>query len=441
MSSRKSSIYKNLDWVIVILVVLLVFFGWVNIISATSNIEMADLIDWNGKAGKQLLWIGICTVLGMIIVNIESEFFIRTSIIQYVITLLLLVAVLIIGKKIGGARSWFSLGRFSLQPSEFAKPTTALALAWYLSRDSSRWKSMKSRIISILLVSLPAGLVLLQPDAGTVLVFAGFVFVLYREGLSGNVLIIGFSSIILSIATILIGASNSSYPFIGAESAVGWFWVGWIIVGSFVIYIIRDASVPRKRRSVSRWGIAALAAGLVFSVGLHLGMEKVLKPHQRERIHVLFGIDVNNPDADYNIRHAKAAIGSGGFSGKGWMNGPMTAYSFVPEQETDFIFCTVGEEWGFVGSTLVVFLFGFLLLRIIFIAERQRSGFTRIYAYGVASILFMHFLVNVGMVLGLAPVIGIPLPFFSYGGSSLLGFTFLLAVLLRLDAERFKILR
>lgn len=441
MSYRKSSIYKNLDWVIVVLVMLLVFFGWVNIISASSNIEMSYWLDWNGKAGKQLLWIGICTILGFIIVNIESEFFIRTSIIQYVATLILLVAVLVIGKKIGGARSWFSLGSFSLQPSEFAKPTTALALAWYLSRDSSRWKSLKVRIFSILLVGLPAGLILLQPDAGTVLVFAGFVFVLYREGLSGNVLIIGFSSLILAIATILIGVSNAHYPILGAWSGVGWFWVGWLILGALVLFVIRDATVPRKRKSVSRWGIAALAAGLIFSMGLHMGMENVLKPHQRERIHVLFGIDVNNPDADYNIRHAKAAIGSGGFSGKGWMNGPMTAYSFVPEQETDFIFCTVGEEWGFLGSIVVVFLFGFLLLRTIFIAERQRSGFTRIYAYGVASILFMHFLVNIGMVLGLAPVIGIPLPFFSYGGSSLIGFTFLISVLLRLDAERFKILR
>jgi rod shape determining protein RodA len=177
------------------------------------------------------------------------------------------------------------------------------------------------------------------------------------------------------------------------------------------------------------------------SIGLHLGMETVLKSHQRDRIHVLFGIDVNNPDADYNIRHAKAAIGSGGFSGKGWMHGPMTAYSFVPEQETDFIFCTVGEEWGFAGSVLVILLFTILILRVIVIAERQRSNFTRIYAYGVASIFFMHLFVNVGMVLGLAPVIGIPLPFFSYGGSSLIGFTFLIGVLIRLDGERFRVLR
>lgn len=431
MSYRKASILKNLDWALVILLTFLVFFGWVNIISATSNIELIDWFDWNGKAGKQLLWIGICAVFSFTIVNIESEFFIRTSMIQYVLTLLLLVAVLIIGKKVGGARSWFSLGGFSLQPSEFAKPTTALALAYYLSRDSSRWKSLKSRILSVIMVSIPAGLILLQPDAGTVIVFAGFVFVLYREGLSGNVLILGFASLIMAIATILIGSWGG----------IEWFWGGWIVLGSAVLYIIREATVPRKRKSLTVWGSILLIAGLFLSIGLNTGMEKVLKPHQKERIHVLFGIDVKNPDADYNIRHAKAAIGSGGLSGKGWMNGPMTAYSFVPEQETDFIFCTIGEEWGFTGSLTVVLLFALLITRVIYLAERQRSKFTRVYAYGVASILFMHFLVNIGMVLGLAPVIGIPLPFFSYGGSSLLGFTFLLSVLLRLDGERYKMLR
>ena len=431
MSYRKASISKNLDWVLVILLTFLVFFGWINIISATSNIELIDWFDWNGKAGKQLLWIGICAVFAFTVVNIESEFFIRTSMIQYILTLLLLVTVLIIGKKVGGARSWFSLGGFSLQPSEFAKPTTALALAYYLSRDSSRWKSLKSRILSVIMVGLPAGLILLQPDAGTVIVFAGFVFVLYREGLSGNVLILGFAALIIAIATILIGSWGG----------IEWFWGGWIVLGSTVLYIIREATVPRKRKSLTIWGSILLIAGLFLSIGLHSGMEKVLKPHQKERIHVLFGIDVNNPDADYNIRHAKAAIGSGSFSGKGWMNGPMTAYSFVPEQETDFIFCTIGEEWGFMGSLAVILLFALLIMRVVYLAERQRSKFTRVYAYGVASILFMHFLVNIGMVLGLAPVIGIPLPFFSYGGSSLLGFTFLLSVLLRLDGERFKMLR
>jgi len=439
-SIRKSSIYKSIDWVLIVLIVVLCLFGWLNIVSATSDIEL-DWMHLSGKAGKQIIWLGICTILTFIIINIESEFFIRTSIIQYIVTLLLLAAVLVVGKKIGGARSWFGFGSFSLQPSEFAKPTTALLLAWYLSRDNSKWRDLQARIVSLIIVGLPAGLILLQPDAGTVLVFAGFVFVLYREGLSGNVLILGIASLVLSSATILFGVTSATYPGIGQWSGIGYFWLAWLVIGSLVLYVIRDATVPRKRRVLTRWGVTTLIAGLIFSVGLHTGMEKVLKPHQRERIQVLFGINVSNPDADYNIRHAKAAIGSGGFVGKGWMSGPMTAYSFVPEQETDFIFCTVGEEWGFLGSAVVVILFGFLLIRIIFIAERQRSKFSRIYAYGVASIIFMHVLVNIGMVLGLAPVIGIPLPFFSYGGSSLLGFTILLGILLRLDAERFKVLR
>jgi rod shape determining protein RodA len=333
------------------------------------------------------------------------------------------------------------LGGFSLQPSEFAKPTTALILAWYLSRDATKWRSIKVRLVSLLLIGIPAGLILLQPDAGTVLVFAGFIFVLYREGLSGNVLIIGFTGLLLSIATILIGVTSFHYPYFGVGSGIGLFWIIWLVVGALVIYLLKELSMPRRRKKVAVWSIISLFAGLIMSVGLHTGMEKMLKPHQKERIHVLFGIDVNNPDADYNIRHAKAAIGSGGLTGKGWMHGPMTAYSFVPEQETDFIFCTVGEEWGFLGSAFVIFLFTFLILRILIIAERQRSKFTRIYAYGVASILFMHLLVNVGMVLGLAPVIGIPLPFFSYGGSSLIGFTFLITVLIRLDGERLSVLR
>ena len=441
MTRRESSIRRNIDWTTVSLVILLMFIGWINIISATSNIELLEWLDWRGKGGKQLVWIGICLVLGFLIINIESEFFIRTSILQYILTLLLLIAVLIIGNKIGGARSWFALGEFSLQPSEFAKPTTALILAWYLSRDATKWRSIKVRLISVILITIPAGLILLQPDAGTALIFAGFVFVLYREGLSGNVLIIGFTCLLLSIATILIGVTAFHYPYFGVGSGIGLFWILWVVIGTLVIYLLKELSLPRRRKKIAVWGIVSLFAGLIMSVGLHTGMEKVLKPHQKERIHVLFGIDVNNPDADYNIRHAKAAIGSGGLTGKGWMKGPMTAYSFVPEQETDFIFCTVGEEWGFLGSVLVIFLFTYLILRILVISERQRSKFTRIYAYGVASILFMHLLVNVGMVLGLAPVIGIPLPFFSYGGSSCLGFTFLITVLIRLDGKRLSVLR
>ena len=421
------------------MVLALVLLGWLNIVSATAEAEV--VWDMGGKAGKQLIWMGVCAVLMLGLLAVEGEFFIRTSVLHYIVVLALLAAVLVIGKKVGGARSWFGVGSFGIQPSEFAKTATALMVAWFLSRDGRPWRTFATRLQSLAIIALPAGLILLQPDAGTVLVFGGFVFVLYREGLSGNVLLVGVSAIVLAVLTILFGASESWYPFAGTTTGFWWLLISLAVFGSLLLLLVRAATLPRFRSRTTIWGTLFLLGGMVFSTGLHLGMENILKKHQRDRIHVLFGIVVDNPDADYNIRHAKAAIGSGGWTGKGWAQGPMTAYGFVPEQETDFIFCTVGEEWGFLGSTGVVLMFVFLILRVLHLAERQRSSFTRIYAYAVASILFMHVLVNVGMVLGLAPVIGIPLPFFSYGGSSLMGFTLLIGILLRLDGERFSVLR
>jgi rod shape determining protein RodA len=439
MSSRRLHLTSRLDWVTLFTVVALVLLGWLNIVSATAEAEV--VWDLGGKAGKQLIWMGVCAILMVGLLAVEGEFYIRTSVLHYLVVLALLAAVLVVGKKVGGARSWFGVGSFGIQPSEFAKTATALMVAWFLSRDGRPWRTLATRLQSIALIAVPAGLILLQPDAGTVLVFGGFVFVLYREGLSGNVLLLGVSALVLAVLTILLGASQSWYPFVGTSTGFWWFLVALALLGTGALLFTRAATLPRFRKRTTVWGSILLVGSMVFTTGLHLGMENILQRHQRERIHVLFGIDVDNPDADYNIRHAKAAIGSGGWTGKGWAQGPMTAYGFVPEQETDFIFCTVGEEWGFLGSTGVVLMFVFLILRVLHLAERQRSQFTRIYAYAVASILFMHFLVNVGMVIGLAPVIGIPLPFFSYGGSSLMGFTLLLGILLRLDAERFSVLR
>lgn len=439
MKSRRASILSQLDWPTLLLVIALVTLGWLNIVSATAEAEV--VWDLGGKAGKQLIWMGVCTVLMTGLLAVEGEFYIRTSVLHYLLVLALLGAVLVVGKKVGGARSWFGVGSFGIQPSEFAKTATSLMIAWYLSRDGRPWRTLTTRLQSLAIIAIPAGLILLQPDAGTVLVFGGFVFVLYREGLSGNVLLLGVLALVLSVLTILFGASESWYPFVGMDTGFWWLLISLAVLGTLVLLLVRAATLPRFRKRTTRWGVFLLVGGMLFSTGLHMGMENILKKHQRERIHVLFGIDVDNPDADYNIRHAKAAIGSGGWTGKGFAQGPMTAYGFVPEQETDFIFCTVGEEWGFLGSTGVVMMFVFLILRVLHLAERQRSPFTRMYAYAVASILFMHVLVNVGMVLGLAPVIGIPLPFFSYGGSSLMGFTLLIGILLRLDGERFTILR
>ncbi|MGB1075890.1 MAG: rod shape-determining protein RodA [Flavobacteriales bacterium] len=439
---RSTPLSQRLDWLTTGIVVLLMMLGLANILSATGGADaLAEGWDASSKAAKQLMWIGVCGVLAFVLVNIEGEFFIRTAILNYVFHIFLLLAVLVVGKKIGGARSWFGVGSISLQPSEWAKPATALMLAWFLSRGDGRLRDLKTRFLATIIAGFPAGLILMQPDAGTVLVFLGFVFTLYREGLSGNVLIVGFCALVLAIGTVLTGATLVQYPHFGSASAIYLFWLLLVVVGILSLLFASSASVPRRRKTIKRIGTLSLLSALTFSVALHGGMESVLKPHQKDRIYVLFGIDVGNPDADYNIRHAKAAIGSGGWGGKGFLSGPMTAYGFVPEQETDFIFCTVGEEWGFIGSSAVVLLLGALMLRLLFIAERQRSHFTRIYAYGVVSILFMHFLINIGMVLGLAPVIGIPLPFFSYGGSSLIGFTTLIFILLRLDAERFAVLR
>lgn len=439
--SRQLSIRKRLDWITIGLVFVIAILGWLNITSATTGAEVVDWLSFGDKHGKQLLWIAVCTLIAFLILNIEGEFFVRFSILTYLGMLVVLAAVLVFGKVIGGARSWFAFGSFSLQPSEFAKAGTALMLAWLLSRGDGKLRDIKTRLQAVGIIGLPAGLILLQPDAGTVLVFGGFVFALYREGLSGNVLVVGVAALILSVATILTGAGEFNYPFLGEASGVYLLWGILLVGGGGILWFILQSSLPRQRRRIKTWGLVALVGSLAFSASLQFGLEEVLAKHQRERIHVLFGLDVGNPDADYNIRHAKAAIGSGGWTGKGFMNGPMTAYAFVPEQETDFIFCTVGEEWGFFGSAVVILLYLTLLIRLLFLAERQRSHFTRVYGYGVASVLFMHVLINIGMVLGLAPVIGIPLPLFSYGGSSLMGFTVLIFILLRLDAERFTVLR
>ncbi len=437
---RSYSIRQRIDWITVSIVGVLMILGWLNVASATAGATSVDWLDWNSKQGKQLIWMFFCGILSIIILNIEGEFFIRTSILHYLINVLLLIAVLVVGKKVGGARSWFGLGSVSIQPSEFAKPSVSLLLAWLLSRGDGKLRDMKTLLQSIVIVAIPAALILLQPDAGTTLVFGGLIFALYREGLSGNVLIAGFCALLITIASILTGASIIEYPWIGSQSAIGLLWIILIAIGLIIWQLIPNMVVPRNRKRIKNATWIALVASLLLSAGMHTGLEQ-LPRHQRERVQVLFGIDVSNPDADYNIRHSKAAIGSGGLSGKGFLNGPMTAYGFVPEQETDFIFCTIGEEWGFLGSAFVIVIFTFLLMRLLAIAERQRSDFTRVYAYGVVSILFMHYLINIGMVLGLAPVIGIPLPFFSAGGSSLMGFTLLIFILLRLDAERVSVLR
>ena len=440
MPARNQRIASNLDGLTVVLFLLLAGVGWWNLVSASTGLDGA--VEWSLSTlhGKQALWLVASLVIGALILQVEGEFFIRTAWINYAVQIGLCAAVLVIGKKVGGARSWFGVGGFGIQPSEFAKLGTAMALAWYLgTRDG--WKDWPSRFRALAIIGFPAALILLQPDAGTVLVFLGFIFALYREGMTGAVLIAGFAAIVLAVLTILTGAAEVDYPVLGPRTGFTAFVVALVGIGAAVTAILRSATLPRYRPRTVRIAVAVIVAALAYSGALHVALEDVLRPHQKERIHVLFGLDVSNPDADYNIRHAKTAIGSGGLTGKGWREGPMTGYGFVPEQETDFIFCKWSEEWGFLGAAFFLVLYGAFLLRVFYLGERQRSRFTRVYAYGLGGILFMHLLINVGMVLGLVPVIGIPLPFMSYGGSSFMAFSIMVAVLLRLDAERFSVLR
>ena len=439
MTTRRLHLASRLDWPTLFTVLALIVMGWFNIVSATADGEV--IWGMEGKAGKQLVWMGVCLVMFLGLLLVEGGIFHQDF--NHSLSHCHGTASRGPGCRKGGWGSevlvwrwkyWCATERIC-QDSDRTHGGVVLKSRWPSLADVVNKTSGHGTDCLACHVDFDAAR---RRDCPCVWWIC---FVLYREGLSGNVLLLGVAALVLSVLTIILGASESWYPFIGMSSGFWWLLTAIIVLGLLAIVVLRAATLPRYRKIKTIWSALILLGSVMLTTGLHFGMEHVLQPHQKERIHVLFGIDVNNPDADYNIRHAQAAIGSGGWTGKGWNQGPMTAFGFVPEQETDFIFCTVGEEWGFLGSTVVVILFIALILRVLHLAERQRSHFTRIYAYAVASILFIHFLVNVGMVIGLAPVIGIPLPFFSYGGSSLLGFTLLLGILLRLDAERFYVLR
>ena len=399
----------------------LVFLGWINIYAAVYNEEHSSIFDMTQNYGRQMLWIGTSVLIGLAILVIDGKFYAAFSYPIYIVIILTLLVVLVIARDVQGARSWIEIGSFKLQPSEFAKFATSMAVAKYLSTLGIRMEDMKTKIYAALLILLPMALVLLQNDTGSALVFISFIFVLYREGLSQNVLIFGFFTGVLFILALMV----PNAILLGLVYGFGF--VAWLLM--------------RKTRKnfISILIITLLCSTIVLSVDY--AFTRLLQPHQRERIEVLLGKRSDPKGAGYNVNQSLIAIGSGGLAGKGFLQGTQTKYDFVPEQSTDFIFCTVGEEWGFAGTTVVLLLFLGLLYRIVFIAERQRSSYTRIYAYGVASVLFFHLMINVGMAIGLAPVIGIPLPFFSYGGSSLWSFTVLLFVLIKLDSYRMYILR
>lgn len=417
---KRGAIFSNIDPVLVILYFVLVFFGWINIYAANFSPEHSSIFDISMSYGKQLLWIGTAVILITLILLTDSKFFSSFSFIIYILFIVMLVAVLLFGKVVAGSRSWFEIGSFALQPSEFAKFATCLALARFLSAQNVNINKLKNKAIAFLIMAIPAGLIFLQNDTGSALVYAALIIVLYREGLSANIFIILIIFVLLFIITLLL---EKLY-----------------VLAAIAVLLAASVWLVRKNRKAIMIMImgAIIATGFIFSVDYAL--ENILEPHQKTRINVLFGIETDLHGAGYNVHQSKIAIGSGGFAGKGFLQGTQTKFDFVPEQSTDFIFCTIGEEWGFLGTTVVIILFLALLIRIVMVAERQRSAFSRIYGYGVASILFFHFTINIGMTIGLLPVIGIPLPFFSYGGSSLWAFTILLFIFIKMDSYRLDLL-
>ncbi len=439
--SARENVAANFDRPLLIMYLLLMFMGWANIYSAAYDIDHTSIFDQSKEYGKQAVWMGISLVLGGCMLLIRGELFRESAYAVYGFVLLLLLAVLLFGKEVNGAKAWFAIGGFGIQPAEFAKFATALALTRYLS-GLKALVDTRSRVISAMLILAPVALIMLQPDTGTSLVSGAFILVLYREGLSGNVLLLAILAAVLSVLSLILKESSFDLPFTDAKLTGQYFLLGLIAVFCVLAWIfVRNLLVKRERKRFYGLITMGFISSAVFISSVDYAFNKVLAQHQQDRILVMLGQKEDPQGLGYNVKQSQTAIGSGGFAGKGYLEGTLTKFKYVPMQSTDFIFCTVGEEWGFLGTAFVVILLTALILRIIQISDRQRSRFTRIYAYCVASIFFLHLMINVGMTIGLAPVIGIPLPFFSYGGSSMISFTILLGILVRLDAERLSQLR
>jgi len=485
-ASRSGNIWQNVDWITIGLFIALAVFGWLNIYGASYTFDQTSIFDFSNRAGKQFVWMIGSVVMGIVLLLIDYKTYDILAYIAYGAMLLLLLATPFLAHDIKGSMSWISLGPVSLQPAEFAKCIVALAVAKYMGRYEYKLRSWRDLIVPFALIGVPALIIMvLQKETGSALVFAAFLLVFYRQGMSGYVLWMGVAAVALFIISIRFGAIPLPWGsgsvgiltcmllliaveiyFVCTEHKMRWqaliliasvtavygicllinIWVrvpfDWVSMGVVVALGLYTVFVSVYWR---KYALLLVALFSLFCIGYTQACDfvftKVLQPHQRIRIEVLLGMKEDPSGAGYNVNQARIAIGSGRFLGKGYLNGTQTKLQFVPEQDTDFIFCTVGEEWGFVGSIGVLLVYLFFILRLIEIAERQRNTFTQIYAYAVASIFLFHLTINVGMVLGLLPVIGIPLPFFSYGGSSLWGFTLLLFILLRLDAARMEQLR
>ena len=478
MRYRKTEIWKSIDWITIVLYLIMVVAGWFSICGASYEFDNVGLFDPSGRPGMQMIWFGTSLVLIFIILMLESDFFDVFAYLIYGVVFLLLVATIFLAPNIKGSHSWLVLGPIRLQPAELAKFATALAVAKFMNGYGFKLTTLKNFTITLCLIFLPMVCILLQKETGSALVYFAFFLMLYREGMSGYVLLTGicavlffvvgmkYSDVIVGVTpmgqflvslmilfivvglVVIVRKDNLNAKIISAVSA-STFLISYI-VSLFVpvnfawvsIGLVLAATIYLVYLSIRNWVwnyvlIAVFAVGSIsFLYSVDYVFNEILEPHQQIRIKVSLGLEDDPSGAGYNVNQSKIAIGSGGLTGKGFLNGTQTKLKYVPEQDTDFIFCTVGEEQGFMGSSSVLILFGLFIIRLIVLAERQDSVFGRVYGYSVASIFFFHLAINVGMVTGLTPVIGIPLPFFSYGGSSLWGFTILLFIFLRLDASR-----
>ena len=421
MRSRKDNIFHGIDWILVLLYFIFIFLGWINIYAATINENQFDLFNFSTEYGKQFLWIALSMPIILIILMLETRFYEKYASIIYITILVLLAGLFLFGKNINGSTSWYAIGNFSLQPSEFAKAATALAIAKMVSDKQFNLKKLSVQAQTLLVLFFPTFLIILQPDPGSALVYTAFIFVLYREGLPFYYITVGFIALFLFVITLFLG-----YEVTLLSSLI-------LFAGILLFFIFYRPKAFRKG-----WakivGIYLISALFIFSVDFIFN--KVFQQHHRDRFNIILGKTVDTKGIGYNTHQSVNTIASGGFFGKGFLEGEKTQGNFVPEQKTDYIFTTIGEEWGFLGSSLVILLFVAFLLRIISKAEQQKSKFSRIYGHSVAAIFFIHFVINIGMVIGLVPTIGIPLPFFSYGGSALWGFTVLLFIFIRLDANK-----
>jgi len=406
----------SFDWVTILIYLLLISFGWMNIYSASLGDAPSGIFDFNQIYGKQAMWILLGFFMIVIILSIEAKFYMKFSSVFYIISLLSILGLFAFGKTINGATSWYVFGGVSIQPAEFAKVGTTLALANYLGDIQTNIKTFSHQLKAFFIIALPALIILPQPDAGSAMVYAAFLFPLYREGLSGIYLFLGFAGVAIFVLTLVFGPV-------------------YVAIAAVIICLI--SLLQKKKR---RPGYLVLLGVIIGSIALSYSVDyifqNVFEQRHRDRFNIVLGKEVDAKGIGYNTNQSEIAIGSGGWIGKGWTEGTQTKGQFVPEQHTDYIFSTVGEEWGFAGTSLVIILFMGLLFRLLHLAERQKSTFNRVYGYSLVGIIFIHFLVNIGMVTGIFPTVGIPLPFFSYGGSGLWGFTILLFIFIKLDSER-----